>query len=334
MASMWCILTIYCLLASAMKRIFEERLVPEQFNGLRVDKVAAALFTDFSRNELGQWIKNDALLVNGESKKVKDKIFEGDLLVLKAEIADKEHWHVAEKMDFEVLYEDEHILLVNKPPGLVMHPGAGNGRGTLLNGLLAYRPDLKALPRAGIVHRLDKDTSGVLVIACNKLAYNKLTRMISRREVKRVYHAVCEGSLVSGFDIDRPIGRDPKNRTKQVISDLGRHAFTQIRLLERYKVHTLVQAELKTGRTHQIRVHMSSLGHPLVGDRKYGAKKLLPRGIDGNDLEVVRSFNRQALHSSFLEFEHPFSGEPVEYRASWPQDFLELAGALGGRERF
>ena len=331
---MSCILTISRLLASAMKRIFEERLVPEELNGLRVDKVAAALFTDFSRNELGQWIKSEALLVNGETKRVKDKIFEGDVMVLRAEITVKEQWHEAEEIAFDILDEDEDVLVINKPPGLVMHPGAGNGSGTLLNGLLAHRPELEVLPRAGIVHRLDKDTSGALVIACNSLAYKKLTRMISNREIRRVYHAVCEGNLVSGVDIDRPIARDPKNRTKQVISDLGRNAYTQIRLLERYKVHTLVQAELKTGRTHQIRVHMSSLGHPLVGDRKYGAKKVLPKGISSNELEVLRSFNRQALHSASLAFEHPDTGETKEYRAAWPEDFMELVGALGGSGQF
>ncbi len=331
---MWCILTISRPHASVMKRIFEKRIVPEALNGLRTDKVAAALFTDFSRNELGQWIKSEALLVNGGAKRLRDKIFEGDVMLLEAEVTDKEHWHVAEEMTLDILDEDEDVLVINKAPGVVMHPGAGNGSGTLLNGLLSHRPELKLLPRAGIVHRLDKDTSGALVIACNSLAYKELTRMISKREVKRIYHGVCEGNLVSGFDIDRPIGRDPKNRTKQVISDLGRNAFTQIRLLERYKVHTLIQAELKTGRTHQIRVHMSSLGYPLVGDRKYGAKKVLPKGINGNDLVLVRNFERQALHSAVLAFEHPRTGEQKEYRASWPEDFLGLVSALGGDERF
>ena len=315
-----------------MKRIFEKKVVTESLNGLRLDKAAATLFADFSRNELGQWIKDEALLVNGKAKKVKEKVSEGDVLALDVELIEKESWHTAEDIPFDVLEEDEHVLVINKPPGLVMHPGAGNGSGTLLNGLLSYRPELKLLPRAGIVHRLDKDTSGVLVVAGSNVAHKRLIGMIEQREVRRIYHAVCEGALVSGFDVDRPIGRDPKNRTKQIVSDQGRNAFTTVRLLQRYQVHTLIQAELKTGRTHQIRVHMGSMGHPLVGDRKYGARKILPRSVSEKDMDVVRYFNRQALHSAVLSFEHPVSGVICENQAPWPSDLSELVGALGGKE--
>ena len=329
---MSCILTNSCRVASAMKRIFQERVVPAELDALRADKVAASLFSDFSRSELAHWIKIGELSINGELKKGKDKLFEGDVLVLDAEIVKKEEWHKPENLDLDVVYEDDDLLVLNKPTGLVMHPGAGNGKGTLLNGLLAYRPVLESLPRAGIVHRLDKDTSGLLVVACSNAAYKKLTEMISVKALQRRYHAVCEGKLVSGFDIDRPIGRDPKNRTKQVVSMSGKEAFTEIRVMQRYSVHSLVQAELKTGRTHQIRVHLSSLGHPLVGDAKYGARRLLPKGIDQERTSIVREFKRQALHSAYLGFEHPITGEPQRFSAQWPGDFLNLVEALGGKQ--
>ena len=190
---------------------------------------------------------------------------------------------------------------------------------------------MKKLPRAGIVHRLDKDTSGVLVVATSDLAFKKLVDRIAKKEVERIYHGICEGRLVSGFDVERPIGRDPKNRVKQAVVDSGRPALTQIRILERYVTHTLVQAELKTGRTHQIRVHMSSLGHPLVGDTKYGARRILPRGMSNHELDVIRGFPRQALHAKKLAFEHPFTDDWIEHSAPWPEDFLGLVAALGGK---
>ena len=329
---MSCILTNSCRVASAMNRIFQERVVPAELDTLRADKVAASLFSDFSRNELAHWIKMGDLSINGEVKKAKDKLFEGDVLILDVEIVKTEEWHKPENLDLDVVYEDEDVLVLNKPSGLVMHPGAGNGQGTLLNGLLAYRPLLESLPRAGIVHRLDKDTSGLLVVACSSLAYKNLTKMIAIKALQRRYHAVCEGKLVSGFDVDRPIGRDPKNRTKQVVSESGKQAFTEIRVMQRYSSHSLVQAELKTGRTHQIRVHLSSLGHPLVGDSKYGARRILPKGIDKESSNVVREFKRQALHSASLGFEHPITGEPKRFSARWPRDFRKLVEVLGGEE--
>ena len=327
-----CILTNSCRVASSMKRIFQERVVPVELDSLRADKAAAILFPDFSRNELSKWIKVGDLSVNGETKRAKDKLFAGDTLILSAEVLKVDAWHEPERLDLDVIYEDDDLLVLNKRSGLVMHPGAGNSDGTLLNGLLAYRPSLNVLPRAGIVHRLDKDTSGLLVVACSKLAYKELIDMIAKKSLKRRYHAVCEGKLVSGFDVNRPIGRDRKNRTKQVISSSGRESLTEIRVIQRYDTHSLVQAELKTGRTHQIRVHMSSLGHPLVGDSKYGAKRLLPKGIGEEKMRVVRQFERQALHSASLRFRHPRTGDIHQFSARWPKDFLKLVEALGGKE--
>lgn len=311
-----------------MQHIRREITVPPELAGLRADRVAAELFDEFSRAVLSRWLQDGALKVNGTVVKPKQKLVGGETLNLDAELEPREDWSSAESVPFAVLYEDHELLVVDKPAGVVVHPGAGNPRGTLVNGLLAYRPALAALPRAGIIHRLDKDTSGAMLVAATLEARHALTRMLARREISRRYLAVVEGAMVAGLDIDKPLGRDPVRRTRQAVREDGRPALTRVRVLERYRVHTQVEATLETGRTHQIRVHLASIGFPLVGDRRYGARGRLPPGASDATIAVLRGFPRQALHAWKLEFEHPNTGQRLKLRADIPDDLALLMETL------
>lgn len=304
-------------------------LVPPDLAGQRVDKVAATLFSEFSRAELTRWMDEGALTLNGDRVKPKFKVFGGEELHLQGQRHVREDWQSAEAIDLDILYEDEEIIVINKPPGLVVHPGAGNADGTLVNGLLHHRPDLSLLPRAGVVHRLDKQTSGVMVVAASANAHRMLVEAISARGVRRRYVAVCEGVLVSGQDIDRPIGRDPKLRTRQVVRADGKAALSLVRVRARYRAHSAVDVTLGSGRTHQIRVHMQSIGHPLVGDTKYGSRRILPRGAALSTVEMLQQFPRQALHAYKLDFAHPGSNKDLHFAAPIPEDLQGLMDELG-----
>lgn len=311
-----------------MDRISRLTTVPPEFGGMRVDRAAAELFDEFSRALLSRWIQDGALRVDGAAVKPKVKLVGGETLRLEAELEPREDWVSDDAVPFDVLYEDATLLVVNKPAGVVVHPGAGNPRGTLVNGLIRYRPELAVLPRAGIVHRLDKDTSGALLMTATVQAQLRLTRLLSRREVSRRYLAVAEGTLVGGMDIDAPIGRDPQRRTRQAVRDDGRPALTRVRILSRYRVHTALDVVLETGRTHQIRVHLSARGHPLVGDSRYGARGRVPPGAAPATLTALRGFRRQALHAWKLEFAHPDSGAPMSFQAPVPADLQALMDVL------
>lgn len=296
--------------------------------GGRLDQAAAEMFSDYSRVLLKGWIDSGALLVDGVQVKPRHRLRGGERLTLEATLEAREDWRSAQEVDFEVVYEDDDVLVVNKPAGLVVHPGAGNPDGTLVNGLLAHRQELELLPRAGIVHRLDKDTSGLLLVAANLPAQRNLAEQLAARTVRRCYQAITEGVLVAGRRIDLPIGRHPRQRTRQAVRDDGREAVTEVRILERWRAHTLVEATLETGRTHQIRVHLAAIGYPLLGDLRYGARGKVPLGADASLISTIGEFARQALHAGLLGFVHPRSGDYCEFAAPLPADLQQLVTLL------
>ena len=303
------------------------RIAP-QLAGQRIDKAAAQLLPDYSRTQLTEWIRDGSLTLDGRVVPAKQRVFGDEELALNATPPVGARWDTPQVVRFAVIYEDEHLLIIDKPAGVVVHPGAGNPDGTLVNGLLQIRPALAALPRAGIVHRLDKDTSGLLAVAASSVALRTLSDALSRHEVTRRYRAVVEGVLTGGRSIDAPIARDPDNRLRQRVASAGRPALTRVQVIERYRAHCLVNAELATGRTHQIRVHLASIGHPLVGDRRYGARGRLPPRPSVELLAAIRGFQRQALHAAELAFKHPVTGAALAFESPLPQDLTQLIACL------
>ncbi|MEQ9451971.1 MAG: 23S rRNA pseudouridine(1911/1915/1917) synthase RluD [Pseudomonadales bacterium] len=311
-----------------MATLIRQLIVPAEYAGQRLDKVAATLLDEFSRVEVSKWIKEGSLTLDGQIVLPKLKLKGGENLALDAERTQREAWQEAQAIELDIVYQDEDVLVINKPVGLVVHPGAGNPSGTLVNGLLHHKAELSSLPRAGIVHRLDKDTSGLMVVAGSPAAFTVLTAAVAERTMTRQYLAICEGRMISGQDIDLPIGRDPQSRTRQAVREDGKPAFTEVRVEERFRVHTLVRAKLQTGRTHQIRVHMAHVGHPLVGDTRYGAKRRLPAGGSEALTTRLRQFPRQALHARGLGFRHPISNEWLDFVVDLPPDMSELVELL------
>jgi 23S rRNA pseudouridine1911/1915/1917 synthase len=303
-------------------------VVPRTLAGQRIDRAAADLFDDFSRATLTRWIQAGRLTCDGNPARPSDKVRGGESLQLDAEQLPREDWRSAQQVAFRVVYEDADLLVIDKPAGVVVHPGAGNPDGTLVNGLLLHRPGLALLPRAGIVHRLDKDTSGLLLVAATEAARTRLVAMLAARQISRRYLAVVEGCLAREQEIDEPIGRDPALRTRQRVRADGRPALTRVRILHNYRAHTLIEAQLETGRTHQIRVHLAHVGHPLVGDARYGARVRVPPAADAATADVLRAFRRQALHAWRLALRHPIDGAAVEFESPLPADFAELVEAL------
>lgn len=301
-------------------------VLPEQA-GQRVDQAAAALFGDFSRARLQEWIKIGALTVDGVHVRGKDKVYAGSVLLLDAALEARENWG-AQALDLDVVYEDESLLVINKPAGLVVHPGAGSPDGTLLNALLYRDPSLAAMPRAGIVHRLDKDTTGLLVVARTLQAHADLIRQLQARTVRREYEAVVGGVLTGGGTVDAPIGRHPRDRVKMAVVAGGKPAVTHYRVLARFATYTHVRAMLETGRTHQIRVHMAHIGHPLLGDTLYGARWRFPPQADEALKSLLQNFSRQALHAAQLGLVHPLTGEYLQWQAPLPEDMQLLLAAL------
>ena len=301
--------------------------VPESAAGRRFDAVLAELFPDYSRSRLAAWIKSGDVLLDGQRARPRDAVRGGEIVDLTATVETQVHAE-AEDIPLRILHEDTEVIVLDKPAGLVVHPGAGNPGGTLVNALLHHDPALASLPRAGIVHRLDKDTSGVMMVARTLQAHNALVAQLSAREVHRQYLAVVVGALVSGGTADAAIDRHPRDRIRMAVREDGRDAITHFRLRERFRAHTLLECRLETGRTHQIRVHMAHLKHPIIGDPLYGGSLKLPRGATDELVAALRGFRRQALHAETLEFVHPVSGEPVRCSAPMPADMQALVKAL------
>jgi 23S rRNA pseudouridine1911/1915/1917 synthase len=301
--------------------------VPDAAAGRRFDAVVAELFPEYSRSRLSAWIKTGDVLLDGAAVRPRDPVRGGETVSLQAVLEDQTRAE-PEDIPLDVLYEDSDVFVLDKPAGLVVHPGAGNPDGTLVNALLHRDPSLAALPRAGIVHRLDKDTSGVMVVARTLPAHTARVAQLSARDVHRQYLAVEVGALVSGGTAHAAIDRHPRDRIRMAVREDGRDAVTHFRLRERFRAHTLLECRLETGRTHQIRVHMAHLKHPIVGDPMYGGALKLPKGATEGLVAALRGFKRQALHAETLEFVHPASGEPVRVSAPVPPDLHGLLAAL------
>ncbi|MDQ1092296.1 23S rRNA pseudouridine1911/1915/1917 synthase [Xanthomonas sacchari] len=301
--------------------------VPDHAAGRRFDAVLAELFPEYSRSRLAEWIKSGDALLDGAPARPRDPLRGGEIASLHA-VLDTQTHALPEDIPLEVLYEDDQVIVLNKPAGLVVHPGAGNPSGTLVNALLYRDPGLSALPRAGIVHRLDKDTSGAMAVARTLQAHTSLVAQLSARDVHRQYLAVVVGALVSGGTANAPIDRHPRDRLRMAVREDGRDAVTHYRLRERFRAHTALECRLETGRTHQIRVHMAHLKHPIVGDPLYGGPLKLPKGASEELIGELRGFKRQALHAETLEFKHPLSGEPVRATAAVPADLQQLLASL------
>ena len=301
--------------------------VPAAAAGRRLDAVLAELFPEYSRSRLSAWIKSGHVTVDGAPARPRDAVHGGETVVLDA-FEDVQTRAEAEDIPLDLLYEDEHVFVLDKPAGLVVHPGAGNPAGTLVNALLHRDPALDRLPRAGIVHRLVKDTSGVMVVARTLPAHTALVAQLSAREVHRQYLAIVVGALVSGGTADAAIDRHPRDRLRMAVREDGKDAVTHYRLRERFRAHTALECRLETGRTHQIRVHMAHLKHPIVGDPLYGGPLRLPKGAPDALVAALRGFRRQALHAEVLEFAHPLGGQPVRCEAPLPDDMRDLLRLL------
>ena len=301
--------------------------IPADQAGQRLDQALAHLLPDYSRSRLKTWIESGEIRVDGEIRRPRDKVFGGEAVVLDAQL-EQEVAAEAQAIPVNLVFEDKHLFVVNKPAGLVVHPGAGNPDRTLQNALLALDPKLVDIPRAGIVHRLDKETSGLLIIARTLKAHTALVRMLEEREIHREYEAICKGVMTAGGTIDAPIDRHPTDRVKMAVRQGGRESVTHYRVIKRYRANTHVRVQLETGRTHQIRVHLTHAGYPLVGDRVYGGRLEMPKGATEELRVALREFPRQALHAAKLQLEHPVSGKPVECVAPLPDDMVQLLKVL------
>ncbi len=307
--------------------------IPETAAGTRLDRALADLFPDYSRSRLQQWLKAGAVTVDGEARRGRDRVAGGEEVRVTASLEPESPGVAPEPIDLDVVFEDDDLLVVNKPPGLVVHPGAGNADGTLQNALLHRHPKLEQIPRCGIVHRIDKDTSGLLVVALSDRAHTALTNQLQDKTVGREYDALVAGTFTAGGTIDEPIARHPKDRKRMAVVATGRPAVTHYRLLERFSAHTLLRVFLETGRTHQIRVHMAYRQHPLVGDPVYGLRPRLPPRADDTVRAALTGMRRQALHAARLVLQHPRTEERMAWEVPRPADMEAVLDALRAHDQ-
>ena len=301
--------------------------IPEDLAGLRLDQALARMFPEYSRSRLKEWLLAGAISVEGGPKRPRDAVSGGELVSLEPKV-EIEVRAEPEPISLDIVHEDDDLLVVNKPAGLVVHPGAGNPAGTLMNGLLHHVSSLQEIPRAGIIHRLDKDTSGLLLVAKSLTAHTALVRLLADREISRHYLAVCNGVLTGGGTIREPISRHPVDRKKMSVQQKGKPAVTHYTVKERFAAFTYIDVKLETGRTHQIRVHFAHRRHALVGDQVYGGRLALPKGASDEVVQILRHFKRQALHATRLAFLHPSTGATIDLEVEPPKDFLNLVDIL------
>jgi 23S rRNA pseudouridine1911/1915/1917 synthase len=301
--------------------------LPEDLQGLRLDQALARALPQYSRARLQGWIEAGAIQVNGRRPRAKDKVVGGERVEIEARL-EVDVQVAPEAMPLEIVFKDRALFVINKPAGLVVHPGAGNSRHTLQNALLALDPKLAVVPRAGLVHRLDKDTSGLLVVARTPEVHTTLVAALAEREIERHYIALCSGVLTGGGTVDEPIGRHRSQRTKMAVRSDGRPSVTHYRLMKRFRAHTLLHVQLESGRTHQIRVHLAHIGYPVVGDPVYGGRRRFPAAASPALIAELEAFTRQALHAARLKLAHPITGKEVEWEAPLPADMAHLVAVL------
>ncbi|MCK4704554.1 MAG: 23S rRNA pseudouridine(1911/1915/1917) synthase RluD [Gammaproteobacteria bacterium] len=302
--------------------------IPEDMAGQRLDVVLAELMPDYSRSRLKQWLLDGQILLDGEQVKPKTRVHSEQQLELNVHVADIGDECLAEDIPLNIVYQDESLIVVNKPAGLVVHPAAGNRQGTLQNALLFFDKTLADVPRAGIVHRLDKDTSGLMVVARTLVAHKYLVEQIQQRDVHREYQTLVHGVMTGGGTVDQPIGRHAHDRIRMTVREDGRPSVTHYRVLDRFRLYTHLHVELETGRTHQIRVHMQHLRHSMVGDPVYSSRSRLPAGASEDFLNILNNFKRQALHAWRLSLIHPETGELIQWEAPLPEDMVNLIAAM------
>jgi 23S rRNA pseudouridine1911/1915/1917 synthase len=301
--------------------------IPDDFAGKRIDKALAELCPEYSRSSIQKWLRDGLVLLDDEVPRQRDRVIGGEQVEVAVPEAPAKDW-LPEPIELDLRYQDQHLLVINKPAGLVVHPGAGNADGTMLNALLFMDPKLAVLPRAGIVHRLDKDTSGLLVVARSDVARNRLIEQLSNHSLKRGYLALVCGVVISGGTVEEPIGRDRHDRRRMTVTERGKPAVTHYRIAQRFRAHTLLRVQLDTGRTHQIRVHMKYLGFPLLGDPVYGGRLRVAKHTTTRLREALQGFRRQALHANELALEHPVTGEALHWKQRPPADMLRLIETL------
>lgn len=314
-----------------IESITKQIIIPREYHGQRLDVVLAQLFPDYSRSQLSTWLKEGAITVNHHQCKPKEKVLGGEQIDLAIDFSEFERHnnsYLPEEIPLHIVYEDDDLLVINKPSGLVVHPGAGNREHTLVNALLYHESSLEHLPRAGIIHRLDKETTGLLVVAKTLKAHTNLIRQMQARDVQRSYQTLVQGHLISGGEISTFYGRHPRNRLKMAVCTQGREAITLYSIRKQYHEFTLLDVQLQTGRTHQIRVHMAYINHPVVGDPLYGGRMRFPSNATEELREQFRQFQRQALHACKLSFIHPESEETLTFEAPLPDDFQSLLSVL------